>query len=91
MDDWRLIDQDKYLMNSYLVKIHFVPEENIDHMHCAFCWDKISDCDGDLHVGYIALDGMHIVCEQCFRDFCDRFHWKVLQSKEDVDKCLKDN
>ena len=81
MDDWRLIDQDKYLMNSYLVKIHFVPEENIDHMHCAFCWDKFSENSEDLNIGYCTKDKKHWICEECFNDFKKMFSFKLLVDK----------
>lgn len=77
-DDWRLFDQEKYLKNKTLSKVEFIKkDEDHDHTHCAFCWAKFSEYEGDLHVGYSTLDNMHWICETCFEDFKDMFHWTV--------------
>lgn len=51
-NDWRLLNQEEYLMNAKLTKSEYKkPSEKWDHDHCAFCWDKFSKNDGDLHEG----------------------------------------
>ena len=75
--DWRLQGQEKYLSGVKLVKIRFRQSGDYDHDHCAFCWDKFSEVEEDLHVGYATLDGYHIVCETCYEDFKERFQWEL--------------
>ena len=45
------------------------------HEHCAFCWEKVYTdkpcvfyCTEDLH---------YWICEKCFDDFSEQFHWQV--------------
>ncbi len=43
------------------------------HEHCEFCWDKATtdrEC-----TFYCTEDLRYWVCEECFRDFKDRFRW----------------
>ena len=77
MSDWRLDGQEEYLSKKKLVKIHFRAYEDYDHDHCAFCWDKFSELDEDLHIGYSTLDGKYIICETCYNDFKDLFEWTI--------------
>ncbi len=80
IDDWRLFDQEKYLKDKALKKVKFIKKnEDQDHTHCVFCWAKFSEYDGDLHIGYSTLDNMHWICEKCFEDFKDMFHWVVVK------------
>jgi predicted Fe-S protein YdhL (DUF1289 family) len=30
-----------------------------------------------LHEGYCTQDEYHWICDQCFKDFKERFHWTV--------------
>jgi hypothetical protein len=66
-----------------------------DHEHCEFCWAKFMDENDpphpeDTHV--IFHEGYEIVpewgatqgvrswiCDQCFRDFHERFAWKLIE------------
>lgn len=78
MKDWRIVNQEKYLSDVTLVKAKFarLDDEN-DHTHCAFCWEKFSERPGDLHIGYATLDGYYWICECCFDDFEEQFHWTI--------------
>ena len=78
-EDWRLNGQERFLFKVKLtkVKLHFPEPDIVDHEHCDFCWGKFSDKDDDLHVGYVTDDHEHIVCEECFNDFKERFEWIV--------------
>lgn len=71
--DWRLVNQEKYLMKAHFVYTTFEPRGVHDHVHCAFCWEKIG-VDG-IREGYCTDDGWHWVCPQCFQDFKDQFQW----------------
>ena len=74
--DWRLIDQEDYLMDARLVKSEYKAiGDNSDHEHCAFCWDKFSESKDDLSVGYHTKDGRHWICEDCFNDFKEAFNF----------------
>ena len=49
------------------------------HEHCDFCWEKATlDKKGTF---YFTKDMRHMVCEECFRDFCERFKWKALDGE----------
>lgn len=75
--DWRLNGQEAYLSGAKLVKTRFKPHGEYDHDHCSFCWDRFSGFEGDLHTGYATVDGNHIICEECYKDFKDRFQWEL--------------
>ena len=77
-NDWRLLNQQEYLMNAKLKKMQYTkPSEKWDHDHCAFCWDKFSENDEDLQQGYCTPDQKYWVCEECFNDFKEMFGFKV--------------
>ena len=76
--DWRLVRQENYLQNQELIRKSFVPRGQRDHAHCAFCWDKFGQEDDWLRIGYCTRDEYHWICEQCFRDFKERFKWVVV-------------
>lgn len=77
-NDWRLLNQEEYLMNAKLIKSEYMkPSEKWDHDHGAFCWDKFSKNDGDLHEGYRTADKKYWICEECFNDFKEMFRFKV--------------
>lgn len=77
MEDWRLNGQEAYLLGAKLKKTRFEAEGYYDHVHCDFCWGKISEYDGDLHVGYCTEGEIHWVCEECYNDFKDMFHFEL--------------
>jgi len=77
-NDWRFQGQDKYLDNISLIKSQYVvTDPTWDHDHCDFCMDKFSEREGDLRKGYCTADEKHWICEKCFHDFSDMFHWIV--------------
>ena len=83
-EDWRLA-----FLNGYPTGITFYravykqPNEVWDHDHCIGCWAKFSEHDlpGDahriVHEGYTTDEGPWWICDECFRDFKDRFGWQV--------------
>ena len=77
-NDWRLFNQDLYLNNAVLQKKIFAPHstEN-DHTHCEFCWKKFCDSTTDLHEGYTTKDEKYWICDICYNDFKDMFHWSL--------------
>ncbi len=78
-NDWRLVNQQEYLMNAELRKSLYKPlNDNWEHDHCAFCWDKFSEISGDLNIGYCTKDKKHWICEECFNDFKEMFNFKIL-------------
>ncbi len=81
--DWRLTDQDTFLMGATLVHRRYRlsrSDPDWDHDHCAFCWAKfmVEDLPDVLHEGYATPDDYHWICEQCFRDFQGQYHWQVI-------------
>ena len=78
-NDWRLLNQEQYLMNAKLKRAEYkMPCEKWDHDHCAFCWDKFSESDGDLRSGYSTADGKFWICDECFNDFKEMFKFEVI-------------
>ena len=82
-DDWRRRGQENYLMNIKLYHLSFTPFSNEwDHEHCDFCWEKFSLLESDAHQGYCTTKTNERksiwICEQCFEDFKDEFHWEVV-------------
>lgn len=79
-DDWRRMGQENYLMGAKLVYVprYHPARADWDHEHCVFCWAKIAEYEGCEHSGYYEKGGRtHWVCEDCFRDFRDEFHFTV--------------
>jgi len=74
--DWRLTDQDQYLMGVQLIREKF-DERLRDHDHCEFCGATFSTFEGDLHEGYCTLDRYYWICEACFQDLKDLFQWQI--------------
>lgn len=75
--DWRLVNQHKYLQGKKLKLTTFSPSQSCDHKHCAFCWDKFGQDDDMLHRGYCTADKLHWICELCYLDFKDIFQWTI--------------
>lgn len=77
--DWRLTSQEKYLMGVSLVHRRYEPAAGNDHDHCVFCWAKfmVKYSPEVLHEGYATSNRSHWICDRCFRDFRERFHWQV--------------
>jgi len=83
--DWRLTNQESYLLGVTLVHRDYEPNDpgnagpDNDHDHCEFCWAKFMRSGGPdtLTKGYATLDGYRWICDSCFRDFEQRFHWVV--------------
>lgn len=76
-DDWRIMGQEGYLMNKRIKYIKYVPYGVQSHRHCEFCFDKFSNHTNDLHQGYYEPTSNSWICEECFEDFKDMFHWIV--------------
>jgi hypothetical protein len=78
-NDWRLMNQERYLKGATLVWRSYEPASSKnDHDHCEFCQTKFMRGGADtLHEGYSTSDRQRWVCKQCFDDFVDLFGWKV--------------
>jgi len=80
--DWRLQGQETYLKNKTFLWDHYKPPSpEWDHDHGEFCWKKFSEHPNDLHEGYTTKDQYRWICEQCYNDFKDQFHWQVTNHK----------
>jgi hypothetical protein len=80
--DWRLTNQEKYLMGETLFWRSYAPSNaDNDHDHCEFCSIKFMaaptpDC---LTEGYSSVNGYRWICKECFNDFTGMFGWHVAQ------------
>ena len=78
-NDWRLVSQDEYLMNAKLKRVKYSQSSpKWDHEHCVFCWDKFSESEDDLHEGYCTEDMKYWICDACYEDFKDTFHFEIV-------------
>lgn len=75
IDDWRITDQEDYLMNAVFVKAKFSEKAKREHEHCCFCWEKFSKID--LNEGFCTSDCKYWVCENCFNDFREMFKFEL--------------
>jgi hypothetical protein len=81
--DWRLQGQEKYLTGVTLHhRSYFLWREDWDHDHCEFCWRKFLvpgdvEMDYSTRAGWATEDEYRWICDGCFADFRDRFHWKT--------------
>ena len=61
----------------------FLDGEKIQHFwheHCDFCWEKaLTDNHSTF---YCTEDFKYWICEECFEDFKNRFHWSVKPMEE---------
>jgi hypothetical protein len=78
-NDWRLGKHVLSLKGATVMWAEVpAPDEDWDHDHCAFCWDKfMQGCDDTLTEGYVTTDGQHWICKPCFEDFKQEFEFKV--------------
>mgnify|MGYP002618929732 CR=1 FL=1 len=91
-DDWRLFKQEEYMMNMTLKRTVFRQSSvGNDHCHCEFCWEKFSENENDMHIGYSSIDERMWVCDNCFRDFHEHFKWVIIPSSEKKDVDIGDN
>jgi hypothetical protein len=78
--DWRLRGQERYLLGAQLAFNKYESSPGWNHDHCAFCFARFGDSEGDLHHGYCTPDRYYWICENCFEDFEDMFKWRHQQS-----------
>lgn len=77
-DDRRLLPSHERLHGLTLVYQPWnATDPHNDHDHCEFCWAKFAAYNGCLRAGYATEDCYRWICEDCFRDFKERFKWKV--------------
>lgn len=77
-DDWRLLNDTEYLRNQYMDLTN--GEEVVRHSKeltkCIFCWDSVEN--NQYQLWYLPLDKSCCICEKCFYDFEEMYHWQVL-------------
>ena len=82
-NDWRLMAQEKYLMNVQLMKSKYTRwSEKWDRDHCEFCSDTFSEYDGDLCEGHCTLDRRLWMCLESYEDFQEMFNWALVDENE---------
>lgn len=78
-DDWRLHGQERYLRGARLQRARYcTPSAEWDHDHCEFCNRKFSEkAQGDdiARAGWRSEDEYRWVCDGCFSDFRQPFHF----------------
>lgn len=77
-DDWRLLNDVEHLYNKEINTTD--GEEIFQHMpelkKCIFCWKTV---ENTRHLfWYLPIDKSCCICEECYKDFKEIFHWKFL-------------
>lgn len=75
MSDWRITNQHKYLDDVTLIWDKYPDHISSDHAHCEFCFLKFPY---EAKMGYRTKDFKHWICKECFEDFKNEFHWKIV-------------
>jgi hypothetical protein len=79
-DDWRFKGQGRFLTGIALHRAHYrASRPDWDHDHCEFCHAKFMDVDASdiSREGFTTDDESRWICDDCFRDFRERFQWSV--------------
>lgn len=78
-DDWRNRGQECFLANEHLQRMTYqAPSDIWTHDHCEFCWATFSEYgEQDLREGYTTDDHYHWICDDCYNDLKELFHWSV--------------
>ena len=78
-DDWRLLHSHTEHLNMACInptdgeEIH----KNAPYlMHCEFCLEPVQNCPHQHW--FLPVDLSCCICETCFKDFSERFQWKLL-------------
>lgn len=79
-DDWRIQGQGKYLAGKeFIFREWATKNPEWEHDHCEFCWNKFVAGTK----GYCTLDLYYWICETCFNDFKEMFHFKIVDNSRD--------
>lgn len=77
-DDWRLMGQEGYLMRAHLQHRKFDRSICIEDFHqCDFCWRPFDEDRMHPLDAYYCAKERTWICEECFNDFNEHFHWTV--------------
>jgi hypothetical protein len=84
--DWRLRGQERYLSSAKLMHSAYQPyRQGWEHDHCSFCWKRFCVDDPDCEKqGYCTEDRYYWICEPCFTDFRDMFHFQLDSGDESL-------
>jgi hypothetical protein len=90
-DDWRLMGQERFLQDATFVhKAYRAWSPTWEHDHCSLSTrklvekptgaaDELTEAWAAVGRGPAGQDDYHWVCDDCFKDFRERFAWKVAE------------
>ena len=77
-DDWRVMGQEGYLLGKRLQHRRFNRALCIeDYDQCEFCWDAFDKDPKNPAMAYFEPEQHLWICEKCYKDFLEHFHWTV--------------
>ncbi len=77
-DDWRIMNQEVYLLNKKLEHRRFDRALCVEeHDQCDFCWALFDKDKENPSYAYYSPDEKVWVCEECYNDFKEHFNWIV--------------
>jgi Fe-S-cluster formation regulator IscX/YfhJ len=80
-EDWRIMGQEGYLLNKQLQYRKFSRAICFeDFTQCEFCWDTFDDDPENPKNAYYEPISRVWICEKCYRDFLEHFHWTVIEN-----------
>ncbi len=69
-------ENNAYLKRKTLVFKKF--PKDLDHSHCAFCWQKFGDRENEFHEGYYESVTEDWICSECVSLFQSQFQWTLV-------------
>lgn len=75
-----MITYQRFMIGTRLKKSIYPASPIDDHEHCTMCGAKFSAHQGDIHEGYVTLDGQHWICSECLNDYSEEYGWIVENS-----------
>jgi hypothetical protein len=83
-DDWRLSGHKTHDGSTWHHRSYFIWSPTWDHDHCSFCGasfevpgSEAAQGEDVRTEGWTSEDEYEWICDVCFADFRDQFHWQV--------------
>lgn len=82
-EDWRIAGQEGYLLDKKLIHMRFDRKLCVeDYDQCEFCWALFDKDKDNPSMAYFQPEEKVWVCEECFNDFKQYFHWTVEEQEK---------
>lgn len=78
MNIWCVEEADNNMRNHVLLKVKFSDRlTETEHEYCEFCMARFGNVNKDFKEGYRTQNYYYWVCEDCFDEYKEEYHWTV--------------